>query len=124
MEYELIRNCRFGKEGDVVGYSTYLGASWEERRTCFKAIIKSQNSSESHGVTSDNDLIYGRRVVEDWCLQNDADDYAKDNPSSVSSSPSREDNFDYGGGSFGGGGASSDYESSGYGDTSDCGSDD
>src|SRR6187402_1794483 len=120
MEYELTRNCRFGKAGRIVSYGTYLSASRDERATCFKPFIKPQdhyNASESHGVVSDDDLIqYGRMSSYD------TDNCTDDTTSSVSSSISREDNFDFGGGSFGGGGASSDYEDSGYGSSSDSGS--
>ena len=125
MEYELTKDCRFGKVGKIVSYGTYLSANITERETCFKAKIKPQdhyNASESHGIVSDDDLRERGRMNA-----YDTDDTA-DVTSSLSSSPSREDNFDFGDGSFGGGGASSDYEDTGYGGNDDysdnnCGDD-
>jgi len=120
MEYELTKDCHYGKAGATVDRGVYLRATPEEKRTLFKEIRLTPYTTNSNNGSYPDSHQFRDDTLE-W-----ADN---DTSSSVSSCPPTEDDsIEYGGGRFGGGGASSDYEDSGYGgsddSSSDCGSDD
>jgi uncharacterized membrane protein YgcG len=102
MSYEITRDCRFGRRGKIVDYPTYMSANYEEQRTCFKEVVTYNCNSHIDNPNSSDSFLDTSSF-----LLGSADDASSFSSSTDSSDHSSFDGF--GGGDFGGGGASDDY---------------
>jgi uncharacterized membrane protein YgcG len=102
MSYEITRDCRFGRRGKIVDYPTFMSANYEEQRTCFKEVVTYDNNSHYSNPNSSDSFLDPLAS-----LLSSADDASSFSSSTDSSDHSSFDGF--GGGDFGGGGASDDY---------------
>ena len=109
MSYEITRDCRFGRRGKIVDYTVYMSANYEEQRTCFKEVITYSSNSHYNSDTSSDSLLDAINTTSTLIdlISSSADDASSFSSSTDSSDHSSFDGF--GGGDFGGGGASSDY---------------
>ena len=109
MSYEITRDCRFGRRGKIVDYPTYMQADYEEKRTCFKEVVTYDSNSHYNSSDSSDSLLDAINTTSNLIdlISSSADDASSFSSSTDSSDHSSFDGF--GGGDFGGGGASDDY---------------